>query len=544
MNIVKYQEIDFEEIQYLLDESLILLITATNLETKHTHLALSPIVKFDGILQVYEKNLTYYFGMFGMYKVAHVQCEMGSIGRGSSITTLTSALEKLKVKVVIMVGIAFGIDDNKQNIGDVLISESIIPYDSKRIGIESNIQRGKEATASELLLNRFKNIKNWNHVTSHGKTSELIFTRILSGEELIDNYDHRNKLLEQYPDSKGGEMEGAGVYAACGNKTDWILVKGICDFANGEKGKNKNENQEIAIKSALSVCLMLFNSPRAFKDLNVSPYNQIPSPELLDFTKINDVLFNYYNLENEPYYVLRDFDESFNLALTQYGIWVFGPSGCGKTNLIIRNLRQTNKEFILVDLAPFIGDGVECLFKELLHEVCSYINGVDYHTQSTELTEIIKELVDLLKFYKDKELVIFIEEIPISSGEEYRKFTQKLFSIIISNSFLNGLNNIKFVLSSIENPTPNIIQNQQKIHQHVQFVKLEYWLENDIEKLLEIIVTEFQIPLKHSFREDLINSAKGSPRFVKKFFKTLFTINKFDDNTLKRVLIETQRDLN
>lgn len=46
-------------------------------------------------------------------------------------------------------------------------------------------------------------------------------------------------------------MEGAGLYVSCNeHKVDWIIVKSICDFADGNKGENKAERQELAAKNA------------------------------------------------------------------------------------------------------------------------------------------------------------------------------------------------------------------------------------------------------------------------------------------------------
>jgi hypothetical protein len=46
-------------------------------------------------------------------------------------------------------------------------------------------------------------------------------------------------------------MEGAGVYVAChDHKVDWIVVKGICDWGDGDKSKNKRLRQKKAARSA------------------------------------------------------------------------------------------------------------------------------------------------------------------------------------------------------------------------------------------------------------------------------------------------------
>jgi hypothetical protein len=68
---------------------------------------------------------------------------------------------------------------------------------------------------------------------------------------LIDDPDFKAKLQKEYPEAIGGEMEAAGAYAAAEfDKRDWIVVKAVCDYADGNKGENKQENQEIAAQNA------------------------------------------------------------------------------------------------------------------------------------------------------------------------------------------------------------------------------------------------------------------------------------------------------
>src|SRR5688572_11881281 len=98
-----YLEIDCEKIEHLLDGNLVLLVTATDLETRFTHAKLTVLAGFKNIIRVFEGTQTYYFGMFGHYKIAHVQCSMGSISRDSSIMTVSTAITKLKPKAVVMV---------------------------------------------------------------------------------------------------------------------------------------------------------------------------------------------------------------------------------------------------------------------------------------------------------------------------------------------------------------------------------------------------------------------------------------------------------
>lgn len=544
MHKKEYIDVKVDEIEHLFHGELILIATATDLETNFLHKKIKPLEGYKHIIRMFEGNLTYFFGIFGSYKIAHVQSGMGSISRESSIMTVSTALLKLNTKVVIMVGIAFGVDEDKQRIGDVLIAESVIPYNAKRVGKGNTIHRGIEAQSSHILLNRFKNIRTWEHLINGNSKAKVIFTRILSGEELIDNVKYRNKLVKTFPDSKGGEMEGAGVYSACGNKVDWILVKGICDFANGDKGVNKNVYQEIAIESALSICMELFSSPFAFKDLHISPFDINTITECTEIPNFNEVLFDYYDETKDVYYVAREQDKLFNQFFDQYGIWVFGPSGCGKSNLIIRNLIKSKKNYIQVNLSPCIGQDIQSFFNEILYELSSKVEGIYSQIQPKNFNECSRALIDLLdKNYKNKELVLFIEEIPISSDKDQKEFAEKIFSLIISKTFVNGLGKIKFVLSSINNPSKNITIMQHKIHQYLVFSELEYWEEEDIFALINLIQKELNIELNAIIKQALIKTSQGSPRFIKKFFRSIHTLHKTDDKTLMFLINETEREL-
>ena len=46
-------------------------------------------------------------------------------------------------------------------------------------------------------------------------------------------------------------MEAAGLYAACAEAdVDWVVVKAICDWADGKKQLNKEQRQKTAADNA------------------------------------------------------------------------------------------------------------------------------------------------------------------------------------------------------------------------------------------------------------------------------------------------------
>ena len=75
---------------------------------------------------------------------------------------------------------------------------------------------------------------------------------ILSGEKLIDDKSFKQSILEQYPTAIGGEMEGSGLWASADrHRKEWLVVKGVCDWADGEKN---DYYQDLAATASVSLC--------------------------------------------------------------------------------------------------------------------------------------------------------------------------------------------------------------------------------------------------------------------------------------------------
>jgi nucleoside phosphorylase len=232
----------------------VLLVTATAVE-RDAVLRLSAAVVGSAATQEFGRCGYFRIGDIGGVTVFLVQAEMGSVSPGASLSTTLDAIDDIKPNAVIMVGIAFGVDENKQEIGEVLVSRQLQLYDPARIGTdklgaEKIDSRGPKVPASAHILSRLRLAdRDWP-----GK--KIRYCVMLSGEKLVDNLDYRNELVKMYGDVEGGEMEGAGVYAAAIRRNvDWVLVKGICDWADGSKGKNKARRQKIAANQAASFVL-------------------------------------------------------------------------------------------------------------------------------------------------------------------------------------------------------------------------------------------------------------------------------------------------
>ena len=222
------ENVDLKDAESLIQKTDILIVTVNEKERESLLKFVLPIPEKKSLISIVHKNSTYRIGRLGYYLIAHVQSGMGSSGRGASALTVYKAIEFLKPKVVIMVGVAFGINPKKQHLGDVLISKRIINYEVARICAGDNdiTPRGDEPNSGALLYNIFTNIIDWNHYVSQNRRAKIIFGDLLSGEKLIDNLGYRNFLKNKFPNAIGGEMEGTGVSSACGEASlsEWIVI--------------------------------------------------------------------------------------------------------------------------------------------------------------------------------------------------------------------------------------------------------------------------------------------------------------------------------
>ena len=230
-------------------EADVLIVTVTKVESQAVIQAFEQTTGHKATPQSIDDRLYFNLGLVNGARVFMTQSEMGSGGLDASLLTVRKGIDTLSPAAVIMVGIAFGINDHKQAIGDILVTEQLRLYDLQRMGTQDGrpqiILRGDKPHASPWLINHFKSADLlW-------KGAKVRFGVVLTGEKLVDNVDFRDQLRGFEPEAIGGEMEGAGLYVACQDKkVDWILVKVICDWADGKKAQDKDSRQQIAARNA------------------------------------------------------------------------------------------------------------------------------------------------------------------------------------------------------------------------------------------------------------------------------------------------------
>jgi len=226
----------------------ILLVTVTEIEAKAV---LSTFSQAAG--QPWKRHpiggKTYYaLGRISGAEIYMVQSEMGTATPGGALMTVRQAAEDLHPIAAIMVGIAFGMRPDKQDMGDILVSKQLMAYEPGKIKSKKPfIPRGDRVTASTALLDKFRSgCLDWNGAA-------VWIGLILTGEKLVSALNFREQLLKLEPEAIGGEMEAGGLYVAAQDaKLDWIMVKAICDWGDSNKD---DKAQPIAAQNAASFVL-------------------------------------------------------------------------------------------------------------------------------------------------------------------------------------------------------------------------------------------------------------------------------------------------
>ncbi len=256
-------------------DKLFLIVTANNYETEAL-LADSDFIHKRVRSKDPDDTAFYNIGTFGHYNVVHFELnDQGSAKADAAGLAIHTAINAFHPCAVILLGIAFGKDfsdeQQTQKIGDVLISEKIADYESGKIKSGKLFSDGIIAESGRQLLSTFKYFsKTWVHYIDNEKAA-CEFGTVLSGDKVVDDKNFKKKLIAAYPRAIGGEMEGRGAYAACRSKNinEWIVVKAICDWADGTKSKDKKKNQKIAAKSATSLLHHIFMDDKSLE--KVSP---------------------------------------------------------------------------------------------------------------------------------------------------------------------------------------------------------------------------------------------------------------------------------
>ena len=208
------------------------------------------ITKPDGQSQLFERavrfpnedNMAVTLGMFADCKAAIAWTEQGA----SCEKDIHKVLSWFpNIRAILGVGVAFGMERSDVNFCDVLVASQIADLgnrtrlEDRRVVAEG---RGGDTTSTKTPLNNIfcKDVKGWKfQCTDTSRQAKAVPGLLVSGSFLLDGRRVKLSLQEQYKSAKGGEMEGGILYRIVKNKPNLaaIIIKGVADYADGEKDK-------------------------------------------------------------------------------------------------------------------------------------------------------------------------------------------------------------------------------------------------------------------------------------------------------------------
>lgn len=184
-------------------------------------------------------------------EILHIRTSPGSSGAHGSARVSEAAIAQIRPAFVFSVGIAFGVDEKKQKLGDVLISEYVFSYERGKYKDGDFQWRGDNVPCSP------DAVSYGRQYDFYGADFSVIPGGILSGDKLVDDEHFRTMLTKMDSRAVGGEMEASGIAQSCNVlHVPFAMLKGICDFAVG-----KNDNaQELAARNAFRVFFDMFEA--------------------------------------------------------------------------------------------------------------------------------------------------------------------------------------------------------------------------------------------------------------------------------------------
>lgn len=278
----KFVKVEDEHMFYkYLSETKIMLITANEIE-KTSLFAYAYKYNKTPFVQIAVENIVYTFFAFSAMVVVHVEINAGSYSCGSSADVINKVMKKAKPNIVILLGVAFGCDYKKTNLGDVLVGRQHFSYDksSKISNGNLSIKKLHVEEPDEYMLNRFKAlVVTEDKIDSDfNKPFQVVFGNMITGEFVVDSINFREMISRPFEAFGviGGEMEAQGAFGEVRKhkNSHCILIKGICDWGVGKNEELGNDNpknklQTLATLNACKVCYLLLSENNFYSDCKI-----------------------------------------------------------------------------------------------------------------------------------------------------------------------------------------------------------------------------------------------------------------------------------
>jgi nucleoside phosphorylase len=201
-------------------------------------------------------------GTYGGRRVVVVRTDMGAIGPAGSTRQAHFYLTATGAQSLICLGMAFGLSRNHQEVGTVLVSDSLFPYDVRDVVVDPDrpgqwIYRYDPEARSHAATTYPARLELRELFRRYHATAKLFnpvqFGCLLTGSARIRSPAYLAELTQRCPAQRlvGGEMEGVGLLSLSEREhPHWIVVKAICDFADERQAEDARGNRRLACANA------------------------------------------------------------------------------------------------------------------------------------------------------------------------------------------------------------------------------------------------------------------------------------------------------
>ena len=253
------QEELFRDLNIFKREVVVLRVTIKDIEAWAAVSYMSPPESNGQPLYTGNRTINFYnpmqntiltLGMFGGHKTALLWAKVGDDSRAE----IESALQLLpNVQLVATVGVAYGMDCRKTQLGDVLVSTTIdgignVRWDDGNLTFEEGDNRYTRVEQRALDVFATK-VDDWTtitkfHVTTCGRQPNVYADIIIGIPWFIYDVKILSQVVKNSPLAIGGEMEGqviAGIHNDLldlnpPKEIDVIVIKGVSEFAGRGAG--------------------------------------------------------------------------------------------------------------------------------------------------------------------------------------------------------------------------------------------------------------------------------------------------------------------
>lgn len=230
-----------------------------------------------------------------------------------------------------------------------------------------------------------------------------------------------------------------------------------------------------------------------------------------------DPLFDAYTPADALYYIERPTDQIVSESLGNGNIWLVGLSGVGKTASLRRAVYQSGWELKHVNLGGYEVRTSTELFRAMTQEIAAIAGFEQPLSEESDVGRCCAHIKSALRVSpEDLTIATVVEELPLPP-DELVGFVEKVRILLESIAIDQSLHGrVIFAFSSLEKPSGV----SARLHERMQFLNMGEWSDVEIRKLIELLSISLRPALTQQEQTEIVSAAGGSPRFVKRLFRT------------------------